>query len=90
MPKLVVRAVALATFAVVLSGVTSSPVHAKCVAADVYVHVTNQPDRRVLTEGQCLLPTPFTTYVRDSKDVHIPTVTGVPSGAYVEVIVPLP
>ena len=73
--------------AVLAVGIT--PSHARCLAADVIVHRTGQPDQPVVTDGQCLVPTPFGAYLRVEHDVRLPTPSGTPSGAYVEVWVPI-
>lgn len=83
---------ASAVLAIVITAlIGAQPSHATCLAADVIVHRTNQADQPVVTDGQCLVPTGFGAYLRVWHDAWVgPTVTGVPSGAWVEVWVPLP
>lgn len=67
----------------------ATPAQAGCVAADVIVHRTNEPDHPVVTDGQCLVPTPFGGVIRQELDVSWgSTATGVPSGVYLDVWVP--
>ena len=92
MRKTMLRASAALSIVIITAGLGASPSEAGCLAADVIVHRTNQPDHPVVTDGQCLAPTGFSgPYLQVWQDAWIgPTVTGVPSGAWVEVWVPLP
>ncbi|HEX2038794.1 MAG TPA: hypothetical protein VHF47_03565 [Acidimicrobiales bacterium] len=84
------RAVMVSLTVIVTAVVGAAPGEARCLAADVIVHWTHQADQPVVTDGQCLVPTSFGAYLWNEVEVNVPTVTGAPAGAYVEVWVPLP
>jgi hypothetical protein len=84
MRKVLFRAATVAGVALAGSSI-GQPAEAGCVSADVFVHRTNQSDVVLLTDNQCLVPTPWPENLRVMRDVRVPTVTGVPSGAYVDV-----
>ena len=69
---------------------SATPSRAACLAADVVVHRTNQADQPVVTDGDCVGPLSSGSYLHVGHDANVPTATGVPSGAWVEVWVPIP
>lgn len=81
------RIVVLAACAFVLG---AAPAQGRCVAADLTVHWSGQADQPVLTDGQCLVPTPLPATFQVEEDRSVPTPTGTPSGAYVDLWVPMP
>jgi hypothetical protein len=84
------RVTVTALMVVIVAAVGAAPAESRCVAANVFVHWSGGADQPVVTEGQCLVPTSFTAYYWQEANVNVPTVPGVPSGAYLEVWVPLP
>ena len=91
MRKAMLRASAALAIVIIAPVIGAAPSEAECLAADVIVYRTNQADEPVVTDGQCLVPTPFTLRWRVFVEPWIgSTVTGVPSGAMVELWVPVP
>lgn len=91
MRKTMLRASAVLSIVIITAVIGTSPSEATCVAADVIVHRTNQPEQPVFTDGQCLVWTPFGGLLNTTASVSVGnTVTGVPSGAFVDLWVPFP
>lgn len=90
MRKSMLRASAALLIVIIAPVIGAAPSEATCVAADVIAHRTNQADQPVVTDGQCLVPTGMGAYLRVEYNVNVPTATGAPSGAYIDLWVPLP
>ena len=90
MRKAMLRASAALSIVVITWSGGAAPSAATCLAADLVVHRTNQADEPVVTDGDCIGTTESGSYFHMGYDTNVPTATGVPAGAWVEVWVPIP